>query len=131
MAPQTLILRDATSRLLRMRTRPFEQVSGDTLDREARQIGGGIGGIEDLAVEEGFRTARCRSRDVRFDDTQRLRSLAPEILAVHLIDQGLDIGRGLKLAPADVLGDEPGIMALEGIGNAARPELHGEVRSLC
>ncbi len=37
---------------------------------------------------------------------------------VRAVDQSLDVGIRLELAPADILGDEPGIEALPGIGTA-------------
>ena len=40
------------------------KASGDALDVEAREVGLGVGGIEDLAVEEGLHAARRRGRDV-------------------------------------------------------------------
>ena len=60
-------------------------------------------------------------------DAQRLGRVAPDILAVDLVDQRLDVGRRLELAPADVLGEEPGVVALEGIGRVVAPELHVQV----
>ena len=55
---------------------------------------------------------------------ERLGGFAPQVFAVDLVDQRVDVGRGLELAPADVLGDEPGVMALERVGRVVLPELH-------
>src|SRR3954468_10850829 len=85
-------------------------------DREALEIGGRIFRIEDLAVEEGLLAARGRGRDFRRRDGQLLRRLPPQVLAVHLANERLDVVASLVLAPADVLGEEPEIVALERIG---------------
>ena len=63
-------------------------------------------------------------RDVRRGDAERLGRLAPQFLAIDLIDQRLDVGRRRELAPAHVLGEEPDLVALERIGRVVAPELH-------
>src|SRR5687768_7995393 len=83
---------------------PRECSDFDALDRKTLQVRGGIGRIEHLAVEEGLLAARTRFRNVGRGNAEPLGGLAPEILAVDLVDQRLDVGGRLELAPADVLG---------------------------
>src|SRR5712672_926092 len=52
----------------------------DALDRQALEIGRGVGGIEHLAVEKGLLAARGRRRDIGGDDAERLGGLAPQVL---------------------------------------------------
>ena len=56
--------------------------------------------------------------------------LAPQVLAVDLADQRLGVGAGLELAPADVLGEEPEVVALERIGGEVVPVAHDVRRVL-
>src|SRR4029453_6988266 len=88
----------------------------NTLDRQRLQIRSRIFRIEHLAVEEGLLAARGRSRNVGSGDSHRLGSLFPEILTVDLGDQRLGVEARFILAPADVLSEEPEIVALERIG---------------
>ena len=69
----------------------------DAFDREALEIGGGIFGIENLAVEEGLLAARGRGRDVGGGNAERLGGFAPHVLAVDLLDQRLGVGVGSNL----------------------------------
>ena len=62
-------------------------MSGQVLDFEARQIGGRVFRIEDLAVEEGFLATRGGGGDLRRGDAQRFRRLAPEVFAIDLLNQ--------------------------------------------
>src|SRR5712691_2137696 len=96
----------------------------EALDEEALEIGAGIGGVEDLAVEEGLLAARRRRRNIGRRHRELLRGRAPEVLAVDLLDQRLAVERRFELAPANVLGDKPEIVALERIGGVLAPELH-------
>src|SRR5882757_6562290 len=95
----------------------------EALDGEALEIGTGIGGVEDLAVEEGLLAARRRRRNIGPRHRQLLRGRAPEVLAVDLVDQRLGVSARLELAPANVFGDEPLVVALERIGGVLAPEL--------
>src|SRR5712691_973788 len=88
----------------------------NALDGQGLQIRRRILGIEHLAVEEGLLAARLRRRNIGGRDAHFLGRLAPEILAVDLADQRLGVETRLVLAPADVLGEEPEVMALERIG---------------
>src|SRR3954471_4316777 len=103
---------------------PWSRSDFDALDGERLQIAGRIFGIEHLAVEEGFLAARRRCRDVGGRDAERLGGVLPEVLAVDLGDQRSGVETGLVLAPADVLGEEPEIVALERIGGLVLPEAH-------
>src|SRR6185295_19722216 len=94
------------------------------LDRKALEVGDRIFRIEDLAVEEGLLAARGGGRNVGGWDVQFLGGLAPDVLAVDLADQRLGVGAGLELAPADILGEEPEVMALERVGGMLPPVLH-------
>src|SRR5439155_16059663 len=96
----------------------------NTLDRQGLQIRSGILGIEHLAVEEGLLAAGSRSRDVRSSDAERLGGLFPEILAIDLGDHRLGVEARVILAPADVLREEPEIVALERIGRMIAPVFH-------
>src|SRR6478672_3356203 len=100
--------------------RPCSNSYVNTLDRQGLQIGRGIFGIEHLAVEEGLLAARGRGRDV--GDAKLLRRVFPEILAVDLSDQRLGVEVRFVLAPADVLGQEPEIVAPERLGCLVAPE---------
>src|SRR5258707_265892 len=64
----------------------------DALDRERLEVGVGIGGIEDLAVEQAFLAARRGGRDLRIRHAERLGRLAPDVLAVDLVDERLAVG---------------------------------------
>ena len=81
------------------------------LDREAGQIGHRILRIENLAIEEGFKPPGIGSGN--FGDTHGLRRHAPQISAIHGADQCLDVGVGRQFAPADILRQEPAVVALE------------------
>src|ERR1700687_3280706 len=70
----------------------------DALDRQALVVGGGLVGIEHLAVEERLLAARGRRRNVRGGDAESLGGLAPQILAVHFPDERLAVETGLVLA---------------------------------
>src|SRR5215813_1923770 len=96
----------------------------DALDGQGFQIRGRIFGIEHLAVEEGLLAARRGRRDVRGGNAKLLGGLLPEIFTVDLGDQRLGVEAGLELAPADILGKEPEIMALERIRCVIGPEPH-------
>jgi hypothetical protein len=80
--------------------------------------------IEDFAVEEGLLAAGRRGRDIARRHAERFRRVAPQILAVDLSDQTLGVVVRLELAPANVLGEEPEVMALERIGGLVAPVLH-------
>src|SRR6266705_3597481 len=95
---------------------PYGLSDFSALDREALEIGRWVFGIEDFAVEEGLLAARCRGRNVGSLDRERLCGFAPDVFAVDLVNQRLHVGLRFELAPADILGDEPKIMALEWIG---------------
>src|SRR5262245_43651241 len=71
--------------------------SRDLLDRKALEIGFGVLRVEDLAVEERLLAARLARRR---RDTQCLRRLAPEILAIDLGDQRLGVEVHRLIAPA-------------------------------
>src|SRR5437762_3578350 len=57
------------------------------LDRQALEVGHGVFGVEDLAVEEGLLAARGRRGDLLRGNVQRLCGLAPQILALDFLDQ--------------------------------------------
>src|SRR5690606_30928066 len=94
------------------------------LDREAVEVGHRVLGVEHLAVEEGLQPARGRGRDVARRHTQFLRGLAPQVLAVHLAHPGLHVEVLGQIAPADVLGEEPQVVALEGVRGLVLPVAH-------
>src|SRR5665647_2850787 len=102
----------------------------DALDGEALEIGARIFRVEDLAVEKGFLAARRRSRNIGGGDAERFSGVAPDVLAVDLVDHRPDVGGGFEFAPANVLGDEPGVVALERIRRVVAPELHVLLRAL-
>src|SRR4051794_9575438 len=93
-------------------------------DRKALEIGQRIFGIEYLAVEERLLAARRRGWNVGSLDREFLGGGAPDVFAVDLVYEGLHVGLRFELAPADILGDEPKIMALEWIGGVIAPEFH-------
>src|SRR5262245_31877347 len=94
------------------------------LDREALEVGAWIVGIENLAVEEGLLAARGRGRNLVGRHTEILCGLAPKVLAVHLLDERLGIEVRFELAPADVFGEEPELVALERVGREVIPVAH-------
>src|SRR5262245_22147718 len=94
------------------------------LDGEALEVGARVVGIEHLAVEEGLLAARGRFRDLVGRHAEVLGGRPPDVLAVDLLDQRIGIDVGLELAPADILGDEPGVVALERVGRVVLPEFH-------
>src|SRR5262249_34392857 len=100
------------------------------LDRQRFQICDRIIRIEDLAVEEGLLAAAVTLGSVT--ETESLCGLEPEIAAVRFGHQGLGIDGRFELAPADVLGDEPGVEALPGVGDVAviAPEFHQQIGAL-
>ena len=73
-------------------------------------------------------------RDVRLGNLRRrhlqfLRRRPPQILAVDLRDQRLEVFLARELAPSDILREEPQLVALVGIRGVVAPELH-EVRAV-
>src|SRR6266702_6670851 len=101
----------------------------NTLDGQVLQIRSRVFRIEHLAVEEGLLAARGRGRDFGSGNAELLGGLLPEILTVDLADQRLRVEAGFVLAPADILGEEPEVMALERIGGVVAPVLH-DVRAV-
>ena len=94
------------------------------------EIGLGIRGIEHLAVEEGLLAARRGLGNVGVGGADVLGGLAPQVLAIDLADDRLGVEVSRQLAPALVLGEEPQLVALVGIRDAALPELHQLVGAL-
>src|ERR1700712_3230373 len=101
----------------------------DALDGEALEIGRRIFRIENLAVEEGLFAARRGRWNVRRGDVELLGGLFPKVLAVDLGDQRLGVEGRVILAPADILGDEPEVVALVRIARVVRPIPH-DVRAV-
>ena len=71
--------------------------SGHALIVEAVEIGGRVVRVENLAVEEGLDAARWRSRNIGCGDAEIFGRLAPQILAVDLVDQALMSVSGANL----------------------------------
>ena len=89
----------------------------DALDRQALEVGASdSSGSNTLPSKKVSLPREVDAGMSAAGDRQRLGGLAPQVLAVDLVDQRLDVGGRLELAPADVLGDEPGVVALERIG---------------
>src|SRR5436190_9245342 len=83
----------------------------NTLDGQRLQIRRRIFRIEYLAIEEGFLAARGGGRGVRGGDAEFLRGVLPEVFAVDLGDQRLGVVARFIFPPADILGEEPQIVA--------------------
>src|SRR3981081_23844 len=73
----------------------------DAFNGQTLEVGARIVGIEYLAVEEGLLAARGRTWDVGRGQRQRLCSVAPEILAIHFVYEGLGVRARVERAPAD------------------------------
>src|SRR5260370_3791787 len=84
----------------------------NTLDGQGFQIGRRIFRIEYLAVEESLVAARLGGRDIGCGDAEILGGFLPEVLAVDLGDQRLGVVARFVFAPADILGEEPEVVAL-------------------
>src|ERR1041385_2351116 len=94
------------------------------LDRQALQVGDRIFRIEHLAVEERLLATRLGRGNLVGRDGELLGGVAPNVFAIDLRDESFRVGADLELAPADILGEEPEVVARIGIGREFIPVAH-------
>src|SRR3712207_3472140 len=100
------------------------------LDGQGSEVGGRVLRVEDLAVEEGLAAAAGPARQFGVGHAGPGGGGAPDALAVDLADELRRVRRFRQHAPADVLREEPEVVAAEGVGGVVAPKLHQEGRAL-
>src|SRR5262245_58945488 len=101
----------------------------DALDREALEVLLRFRRIEHFAIEEFFDATRRRLWNLGRRHLELLRRRPPQVLAIDLRDQRLEVFLARELAPSDILREEPQLVALVWIRCVVPPELH-EMRAV-